>query len=110
MSDEIYLENDDVVSVSQALLSPLGTTTSTVGEIRKSLLTTCLAGNLQHWITNGMSCKVLLADGGGWQDGKILLRLEFIPNNPKMAERKAFIAISEPVSPLDDLRSQLNPE
>ncbi|RCJ34612.1 hypothetical protein A6769_22040 [Nostoc punctiforme NIES-2108] len=110
MSDEIDLDDDDVVSLGHADYSISNTATSTVGEIKKSLLKTWLTGYLQGWISGGMACRVLSVHGGGWRAGKILLRLEFIPNEPKIPERKTSMATTEPVSPLDDLRSQLNPE
>ncbi|MDF5736787.1 MULTISPECIES: KGK domain-containing protein [unclassified Nostoc] len=108
MSDEIYLENDDVVSVSQAGFSLSNTTTSTVSEI-KSFLRKTWPGDLHGWIFDGIACRVL-SGGKGWQAGRIRLRLEFTPSKPKLPEQKPSTATSEPVSPLDDLRSQLDIE
>jgi hypothetical protein len=42
-------------------------------------LTSCL--NL--WLNEGVECEVLFANGGGWQKGKMRLRLEFVPDNPE---------------------------
>lgn len=108
MSDEIYLVDDDVVSVSDVAYSPVGTLTATVTEMKNSLVKTLFVGHLHSWITSGMGCRVLLAQGGGWQAGKIRFRLEFIPINPKVPEQNLSKAISQPASPLDDLRSQLD--
>ncbi|MEH1916983.1 KGK domain-containing protein [Nostoc sp.] len=105
-----YLDDDDVVSVGQADYSPVNAATTTVGEMKRSLVKTLFAGYLQGWISGGMACRVLMVQGGGWQAGQIRFRLEFIPNNPKVPDQKASKATSEPVSPLADLRSQLNPE
>ncbi len=63
------------------------------------------------WFTEkGGECEILRTAGGGWQKGRFRIRLEFIPDNPE-----AFLQASAPKenkaeSPLDDLRSQLNPE
>ena len=58
----------------------------------------------QYWFTeSGIPCKVLRSQGGGWKSGKIRFTVEFIPNEPEVTQSKA------PSSPLDDLRSQLNP-
>ena len=68
-------------------------------------------GNEPSWFTEqGITCEVLRTVGGGWQKGRFRIRLEFIPANPE-----AFLQDSSPIedkvqSPLDDLRSQLNPE
>ncbi|MGF1989105.1 MAG: KGK domain-containing protein [Nostoc sp. ZfuVER08] len=58
--------------------------------------------NFERWIGGGIPCEVLQAQGGGWQTGTIKLSFcfEFIPDKPKV--------ISEPPTPLDDFRSDLN--
>lgn len=101
----LYLDKDDVVSVGQADYSPTNAPTTTVGEMKSSLLKTWFAGYLSGWIAGGMACRVLSAQGGGWQTGKILFRLEFIPDRPKIPEQKPSTSV---VSPLADLRSQLD--
>ena len=107
MSDEIYLDNDDVVSFDGADYSLANAQTAKVNEIKSSLLKTWFASHLSGWITDGMYCRVLLAQGGGWQAGKVRFRLEFIPKEPKIPQQKP-TAIGEPVSPLADLRSHLD--
>jgi hypothetical protein len=66
----------------------------------------------QEWVDDGVECEVLQGQGGGWQRGKVKLSvcLEFIPDKPEVYQHSPSIAPSQPESPLDDLRSQLNPE
>ncbi|WP_138500924.1 KGK domain-containing protein [Nostoc sp. PA-18-2419] len=106
MSDEIVLDNDDVVCFGAEDYSFSKAPTATVNEIKSSLLKTWLAGHLSGWIGNGIACKVLLVRGGGWQAGRVRFRLEFMPNEPKVS-RKEPSSTSESKSPLDDLRSDL---
>lgn len=105
-----YLDNDDVVSFDGADYSLANAQTTRVNEIKSSLLNTWFARHLSGWLTDGMSCRVLLAQGGGWQAGKVRFRIEFIPKESKVSEQKPSTVTVEPASPLDDLRSQLNPE
>lgn len=81
--------------------------TAKVNEIKQSLLNTWLAGHLAGWVSTGIACRVLKVSGGGWQAGKIRFQMEFIPNEPKVPEQKPSTVTSEPVSPLADLRSNL---
>lgn len=53
-------------------------------------------GLAEAWLQDGVKCRFLKANGGGWQEGKIRLRLEFIPDEP------------ESQSSLDVIRSQMN--
>ncbi|MEI1375974.1 KGK domain-containing protein [Nostoc sp. UHCC 0926] len=107
MSDEIYLDNDDVVCFDAADYSLANAQTAKVNEIKSSLLKTWFASHLSSWISGGMPCRVLLAQGGGWQVGKVRFRLEFIPKEPKVPQQKP-VTTDEPVSPLADLRSHLD--
>ncbi|MEH2307012.1 KGK domain-containing protein [Nostoc sp.] len=60
------------------------------------------------WFSDaGVECEVLRLDGGGWQKGRLRFHLEFIPDEPIQSQ---LLIPSEPKSPLDDMRSQLNPE
>jgi KGK domain len=99
MSDKIYLNQEDVVSMDQDA-NVAGASTSTVEELMERVRHLVHRNsNLQEdkasdWVAKGVVCKLLLAQGGGWQKGKIRLRLEFIPDQPR--------------SELDDLRSQLS--
>ncbi|MEH2381128.1 MAG: KGK domain-containing protein [Nostoc sp.] len=110
MSDEIFLNDDDVVSFQDMAYSLTNVQTVKVNEVKSSLIQTWFKSNLSGWITHGIPCKVLLEEGGGWQAGKIRFRLEFIPSQPKVPGLKPSTVTSEPQSPLADLRSQLNPE
>lgn len=95
---KVNLTDDDVLSVSTDLSFTEGST-STGAELmdivqewveRHSNLDETQSA---YWVKDGVICKVLLAAGGGWQKGKIRLRLEFTPDTP--------------ASPLDDLRNNL---
>ncbi len=95
---KVNLTDDDVLSVSTDLKF-MQCSTSTGAELmdivqewifQQSQLNRDLSAD---WVNEGVICKVLLAAGGGWQKGKIRLRLEFTPDTP--------------VSPLDDLRNNL---
>ncbi|MGK7932774.1 MAG: KGK domain-containing protein [Microcystaceae cyanobacterium] len=53
------------------------------------------------WLNTGVPCEVLKIDSQGWQKGKIRIKfeIEFIPDEPE---------ITEPESPLDDIRREIN--
>lgn len=42
-----------------------------------------LSNYAPQWLDQGIECEILSTDGGGWQKGRVYLRLEFIPNPPK---------------------------
>ncbi|BAZ29961.1 KGK domain family protein [Cylindrospermum sp. NIES-4074] len=102
------LNDDDVVNLT-ASSNIANTTTSTVSELKEAL-SSLLSAHLtrgpssgEAWVYGGVHCKVLSVDGGGWQSGKIQLRLEFVPNEPKPSSPQK----STETSPLDDLRANL---
>ncbi|AVH71577.1 KGK domain-containing protein [Nostoc sp. 'Lobaria pulmonaria (5183) cyanobiont'] len=64
----------------------------------------------QWFSEEGCKCEILLVKGGGWQKGRFRFRLEFIPDNPEAFLKNYPPEDEKPQSPLDDLRSQLNPE
>ncbi|MHC5862041.1 KGK domain-containing protein [Nostoc sp.] len=67
--------------------------------------------NEGHWfIEQGCQCQILRVKGGGWLKGRFRIRLEFIPDNPEDFLQQSAPKEEKPQSPLDDLRSQLNPE
>ncbi|MEH2467502.1 KGK domain-containing protein [Nostoc sp.] len=67
--------------------------------------------SLWPWFSEeGCKCEVLLVKGGGWQRGRFRFRLEFIPDNPEAFLKNSSVEPEKTQSPLDDLRSQLNPE
>ncbi|MEH1765787.1 KGK domain-containing protein [Nostoc sp.] len=64
-----------------------------------------------RWFSEeGCKCEVLLVKGGGWQKGRFRFRLEFIPDNPDVFLKDSAPKEEKLQSPLDDLRSQLNPQ
>ncbi len=59
--------------------------------------------NTKELLGEGVDCEVLRIASKGWQKGKLRIKvsLEFYPDEPE---------ISEPESPLDDLRQMINQE
>ena len=59
--------------------------------------------NIRELLGEGVNCEVLRIASKGWQKGKLRIKvsLEFYPDEPE---------ISEPESPLDDLRQMINQE
>ncbi len=53
-----------------------------------------------EWFNKGKECEILKPGSTGWQKGKVRLKVivEFCPDEPE---------VSEPESPLDDLRQKL---
>ncbi|MFY7801931.1 MAG: KGK domain-containing protein [Limnoraphis robusta] len=53
-----------------------------------------------EWFYNGKECEILKLGSTGWQKGKVRFKVivEFCPDEPE---------VSEPESPLDDLRQKL---
>ncbi|MEH2224402.1 KGK domain-containing protein [Nostoc sp.] len=111
MNNEIILHDDDVVSMDK-LVSFTGNTTSTCGELIESLKDLAFGESTSQRseIADGITCKVLLTKGGGWQKGRFRLRLDFVPDEPEVSQQSPSIILGQPELSLDDLRSQLNPE
>ncbi|MBW4568123.1 MAG: KGK domain protein [Tolypothrix carrinoi HA7290-LM1] len=59
------------------------------------------------WFGEGLDCEVLKVGGKGWQQGKIKIKvtIEFCPDEPEIKERPQ---ITEPESPLEDIRRMAN--
>lgn len=99
MSDQVILSEEDVVSMAEDD-NFAGASTSTGEELMETVRNLVFQNtSLQEdkalgWVEKGLRCKILLAQGGGWQKGKIRICFEFTPDNP--------------TSSLDDLRSQLD--
>ncbi|MEH1954719.1 MAG: KGK domain-containing protein [Nostoc sp.] len=108
MNKEIILYDDDVVSMDK-VVSFTGNATSTCGELIESLKDLAFGESTsqRNEIADGIICKVLLTKGGGWQKGKLRLRLDFVPDEPEVPQPILSVVPSEPQSPLDDLRSHL---
>ena len=82
------LNDDDVVSM-EASYAFTKTATSQVSELRQALLQHL--SDFRIWIKSGVPCRVLKGTGGGWQAGKIYLRLEFIPDEPTPEPGQMFV-------------------
>jgi hypothetical protein len=93
------LQDRDVVSMDSQKNLGEGET-SRIAEIRKKIRDK-FYGAQQGWINDGVECE-LLREGSRWQKGKILLRLEFIPDEPAQ-ESQLLLPES-----LDDLRAELS--
>lgn len=68
----------------------------------------------QEWFMDGIDCEVLKIGAKGWQKGKVKIKLEvsleFCPDEPVLKESSASNEpeISQPESPLDDIRRMIN--
>lgn len=111
---DLGLSNDDVVTIaSKEFGLESMTKLSLLLELieRWSRSNNQNKGNEPQWfVEQGFKCEVLRTSGGGWQSGKFRFRLEFIPDNPEAFLKNSLSEENKPESPLDDLRSQLNPE
>jgi hypothetical protein len=76
---KIELNNDDVVSMKSEY-SVIGSNLFKLGWFKGGLER--ISGALSKWISDGVDCEILSVNGGGWQKGKLHLRLEFIPDEP----------------------------
>lgn len=82
------LDNGEVLSISESALIYIGHTTFRVGEFSEAVRSQ-LEQNTQgwnegknSWFTDaGVDCEVLRFTSGGWQKGKVRLRLEFSPDD-----------------------------
>lgn len=102
------LGNKDVVSVERDK-SLVGASTFRGDEIYTNLRNRIAKDTgseiATEWVLTGLPCEVLIADGRGWQSGKVWFCLEFIPDDPEVKPEEAIKAL--PQSPLADLRSEL---
>ncbi|AFY43642.1 KGK domain-containing protein [Nostoc sp. PCC 7107] len=112
MSGKIVLDDSDVVSIFTGGSNPaiytfgLGSgSTFKSSELIKAAKTWVAKPGTENnsycWWFNpdGLKCQVLFANEIGWKPGKVRIRLEFIPDEPKVPPQE---------SPLDDLRSNLD--
>ncbi|MEH2188318.1 MAG: KGK domain-containing protein [Nostoc sp.] len=106
MNDPVILTGDEVISMDKGL-SFVNAKLLKFGDMDKQINETLRTHvpNYTLWtgeVGNGVSAEVL-CPGKAWQKGKLKLivsyRVEFIPDE-----------VAGLSSPLDDLRSQLNPE
>lgn len=97
------LDNGEVLSISESALIYIGHTTFRVGEFSEAVRSQ-LEQNTQgwnegknSWFTDaGVDCEVLRFTSGGWQKGKVRLRLEFAPDDGSSDSTQG--AASQPVS------------
>lgn len=74
----------------------------------------------ERWFGDGIDCEILRLGAEGWKKGKVRMKLqvsiEFCPDEPEVEETQASEAtqasneITQPESPLDDLRQMINQE
>ncbi len=97
------LDNGEVLSISESALIYIGHTTFRVGEFSEAVRSQ-LEQNTQgwnegknSWFTDaGVDCEVLRFTSGGWQKGKVRLRLEFSPDDDSSSSTQG--AATQPVS------------
>lgn len=125
MHDNSFLPNygdDDVCSSSDNAMFKVGKLREKIkeafrGSVQKALNDVLKSAGLQFdttgynsqmrhtydkdWLGDGIDCEILKIGAKGWQKGKIKIRVsvEFSPDEPE---------ITEPESPLDDIRRMIN--
>ncbi|NJN74078.1 MAG: hypothetical protein HC799_15320 [Limnothrix sp. RL_2_0] len=72
--------------------------------LKKYDILTCRSD--QQTFDQSVDCEILKANGGGWKKGKI--RFRYVAEITLDEEEEA--EISEPASPLDDIRQSIQPE
>ncbi|MBG1259298.1 KGK domain-containing protein [Nostoc commune] len=101
------LNKNDVVTMDSAFSFKAGGIFK-VGQLYTAI-ESYLGDTLSMWFKRkGIECEVLQVKGGGWQKGKIYLRVEFIPDELEVPQQKPSTVTREEQSPLDDLRSSLD--
>ena len=72
-----------------------------INQLKKTLRDR-VGSDIQAWMEDGVECELLSASKGkGWQQGKIRIRIEFVPNEPEPSPDTNF---------LDDLRKDIATE
>ncbi|MEQ9480752.1 KGK domain-containing protein [Coleofasciculus sp. F4-SAH-05] len=123
------LQQDEIVSLSEDSLSILiAHPTFKVSEFMKAMINLLINNDnvlkysiqkkrrdieeVNGWWNEGIQGQVLTHEGKGWQNGKVRLTLEFCPDEAEIEETSASNEpeISQPESPLDDLRQSINQE
>jgi hypothetical protein len=68
--------------------------------------------NLEEWLHEGVDCATLKFGAKGWKKGKVRIKVsvEFCPDELEIEETQANDEITQPESPLDDLRQKINKE
>lgn len=80
--------DEDVVSMHMSYSVLIKAQTFKISEYVETLKYNSLASFKMpgEWFEQGVPCNYLKASGGGWQKGKLRLRLEFVPDEPAVAE------------------------
>ncbi|MCC5620670.1 hypothetical protein [Nostoc sp. CHAB 5715] len=87
MSDKIYLDDEDVVSLDQPDFG-LGNTFK-ISELKLQIQAFFLettedglfaAGRCGWFNKDGIEGEILRQEGGGWQTGMVVFRVEFVPD------------------------------
>ncbi|MEQ9480750.1 KGK domain-containing protein [Coleofasciculus sp. F4-SAH-05] len=113
------LDNEEVVSVdnndkiiSDSMFTS-GQMVSAIEMISRNL-PNANKDKIEKWFNEGIKGKTLKLGAKGWQQGKFRIKvtLEFCPDEPEIEETSASNEpeISQPESPLDDLRQRINQE
>jgi KGK domain len=121
MHDNSFLPNygdDDVCSAYDNAMFKVGRLRETIkgafiGSVQTALNDVLKTAGLQFfthkkdWLGDGIDCEILKIGAKGWQKGKIKIRVnvEFCPDEPEIEEA---LKITEPESPLDDIRRMIN--
>ncbi|MBD1926490.1 hypothetical protein H6F74_09570 [Trichocoleus sp. FACHB-90] len=80
---EFNLSDDDVVSMNLHV-SLVGNQTFKVSQFMHWFKQK-VGGSAEVWTGEGVDCEVLISStGGGWQPGKVRIRLEFVPDEPEL--------------------------
>ncbi|HEY9780124.1 MAG TPA: KGK domain-containing protein [Leptolyngbyaceae cyanobacterium] len=66
-----------------------------------------IPGTSEQWYRQGVDCELLKPGSEGWRKGKIRIKisLEICPDEPEVEETPE---ITQPESPLDDIRRMIN--
>lgn len=54
----------------------------TANDLYQAIWTGLTKGNLTNLMHSGLSCRVMTANKATWQKGKLVIRLEFVPDPP----------------------------
>jgi KGK domain len=76
------LNRDDVISFtnSRDFFTASTFTVGEAAEMLRDLIQEKTRENGDEWAIDGVDCRVLRANGGGWKNGRVRLTLEFIPD------------------------------
>jgi KGK domain len=133
MRETFVLQNYDVVYMDDGrrLSSKTARACEIMGAVLQKIRTTINSNRtayindspeLAEWVTKGVECEVISETSEGWMRGRVRVCIEFIPdgeedededgNEDEGGEELEEVedSLGKPLSPLDDLRSQLNIE